>query len=114
MILSTYLAECLMQRVDFFLRLVFAEAVLNIRIRHYLHNLLNMFVLFVFSTCLTVQVTYAFKHLLPDGDESVGQRAQAGWVLQLRGHVAAEHLLYVETQHKSQETASLAHLTARR
>lgn len=58
-------------------------------------------------------MTYTLKHLLPDGDESVGQRAQAGLVLQLRRHAVAEHRLYIETQHKSQETASLADLTER-
>lgn len=50
MILSTYLVECIMQRVDFFLRLLFAETMLKIRIRHYLHNLFNLFFIF---TCLT-------------------------------------------------------------
>lgn len=106
MILSTYLVECIMQRVDFFLRLLFAETMLKIRIRHYLHNLFNLF----FFSPVSLQVTYTFMHLPPDDDESVCQRTQAGLVLRLRRRVAAEHPLYVETQHKSQETASLTAL----
>lgn len=62
---------------------------------------------------VSLQATYAFMHLLPDDDESVGQRTRAGLVLRLRRRVAAEHPLDVEMQHKSQETASLAVLTER-
>lgn len=52
-------------------------------------------------------------NLPPDDDEGVGQRAHAGLVLRLSRCVVAEHPLYVKTQHKSQETASLADLTER-
>lgn len=111
-ILSSYLVECIMQRVDFPLCLLLAETVLNRRICHDQHNLFHMFV-FLFSACLTAQVTYTFMNLLPDDDEGVGQRAHAGLVLRLSRCVVAEHPLHVKTQHKSQETASLADLTQR-
>lgn len=80
---------------------------------HHHYNLFNVFYGGVGGCCLSAQGTYTFMYLLPDNDEVVGQRAQAALVLRLRGCVASEHPLYVETQDKMQETASLTVLRDR-
>lgn len=95
MILRTYLVKCIMQRVDFFLCLLFAETVLKKK-NMSLSPQPVLHILVCFFTCLATPLTYTFKHLPPDDDERVGQRTQAGLVPRLRRYVVARHPLYVE------------------